>query len=352
MVTPTALGARVNPGFAPLLAAIRRNCDIADARHAQDMTLCNYLLAMREYFRWETGLAPDAVPDRPAVGAWIATREARWEELADAPFGTLPLDGCRCDPFDEAAVNAVLGPAGWIYGAARGSRGRCHFFVGRRVARSEREGIAVVEVGEEIARDIHAAPAAYRDGTITLRHDAFERWLWASAEGWDRARDDGPMRAALSAYGFREDPRGAISRMASAQRETLLLHEVGEHRAGLTLGPAWEAWFDAIDDSRDERLARAVRDLLADCLVTLPALAERRDEASLHFWFATFGGLRRALFPGLAEGYRHRGTRDGWPALAETARRAAGHWAAAARELADGRCFDSAEAAVEGLRFG
>jgi hypothetical protein len=55
---------------------------------------------------------------------------------------------------------------------------------------------------------------------------------------------------------------------------------------------------------RPELLARAVRDNLADCLVTLPALAERENMASLHFWFANFDGMRRELFPWLVDAYQ------------------------------------------------
>ena len=56
-------------------------------------------------------------------------------------------------------------------------------------------------------------------------------------------------------------------------------------------------------DKRAELLARAVKDNLADCLVTLPGLLQRRAGDSLHFWFSTFDGMRRELFPLLVEAY-------------------------------------------------
>lgn len=333
-----------------LAAAVRRNCDVADARHAQDMSLCQYLLAMREHFRWETGLPPGQAPDRTAVGAWIAAREARWEELAPRPFEPLAFDGRTFDAFNERAVNAALAPAGWVYGAARGPLGRPHFFLGRLAAAYERHGLRVVEVGEEIARDLLAAPAAFRDGAVVLRRDAFARWLWTSAEGWDGARGEGAMRATLAAYGWRDDRARAIARMAEEQRETLLLHELGEHRAGLDLGESWDSWFGTLEDARAERLARAVRDLLADCLVTLPALLDRRDEASLHFWFATFAGLRRALFPRLVDAYDRRDA-SGWDGLARACAAGAGHWRESARRLVTEPALAIAEGAADRLRL-
>ena len=39
-----------------LLEAVQTNCHIADARHAQDLSLCTFLLQMREFHRWERGL--------------------------------------------------------------------------------------------------------------------------------------------------------------------------------------------------------------------------------------------------------------------------------------------------------
>ncbi len=54
----------VSPGERARLArAVQTNCDIADAHHAADMTLCVYLLQMREYFRWERRAALDALND-------------------------------------------------------------------------------------------------------------------------------------------------------------------------------------------------------------------------------------------------------------------------------------------------
>jgi len=49
---------------------------------------------------------------------------------------------------------------------------------------------------------------------------------------------------------------------------------------------------------------------LADCLVTLPGLLRRGATDSLHFWFSTFDGLRRELFPRLVEAYSRVGAGD------------------------------------------
>jgi hypothetical protein len=323
----------VTPALERLARAVQANCDRSDARHAQDMSLCNYLLAMREYYRWESGLPLAAEPSRASVRDWIARRETRWLEIADEPLEPLPLDDGPADPFATEAVNTHLLPQGWVYGAARGPFGKPHFFLGRLAGGSRRGAVHVIEVGREVARDIDAAPAALVGNTIVLRGDAFERWLWSSAEAWGQGHEAGAMRAALAAYGYENDRADALARMAGEQRETLLLHELGEHAAGIALGPGWDDYFGRLRDRRTEILARAVRDLLADCLVTLPAIVERRSKNAAHFWFATFGGMRRTLFPRLHTAYLALQDVADWSALEAAIDEGREHWERTARQL-------------------
>ncbi len=319
--------------LAPLLAAVQSNCHLSDARHAQELTLCTYLLAMREYYRWEHDLPPEAAAPRADVSRWIAEREALWDSLAQSEWSKVPLAGGEADPFDVDAVNAELVPAGYLYGAGRGRFGKPHFFLARLARRERRDGVEILEAGCEYVRDLDAAPAMLQGETIVLRREAFERWLWLRAETWETRAAEDDMAAALEAYGYRRERGAALERMAEAERETLILHELGELAAGRLLGEVWERFMDDLDDRRVEITARAVRDLLADTLVTLPTLIERDAIASLHFWFATFSGLRRELFPrlpgrpggvecGRGRGNAARRRRFGPPSLAA---RRAGH---------------------------
>jgi hypothetical protein len=320
--------------FAPILAAVQANCHLSDARHAQDLTLCNYLLAMREYYRWEHDVPLDAAPPRAEVARWIAEREALWDGLAGADWSPLPLPSGEADPFDADAVNAQLVPAGLLYGAGRGRFGKPHFFLARLASRERREGVEILEAGCEYARDLDAAPAVLQGETIVLRREAFQRWLWLSAEAWESRTAEGPMAAALAAYGFAAERAPALARMAEAERETLILHELGELEAGRLLGEGWERLMAQADDRRLEITARAVRDLLADTLVTLPALVERGAAPSLHFWFATFSGLRRELFPRLAAAHGDWQAGAGTGRLLEAVESGRAHWLRVAREMA------------------
>jgi hypothetical protein len=121
--------------------------------------------------------------------------------------------------------------------------------------------------------------------------------------------------------------------MAATEGETLILHEIGEGMAEPLLGPAWREMLGGLSERRAELLARAVRDNLADCLSTLPALLERDAVPSLHFYFANFEGLRRSLFPRLWSAYA------AWRKTGEEAdlrlacRDGQAHWQEAAQRL-------------------
>ena len=88
---PSPGGPSVTPDLDRLVDAVRTNCHISDARHARDMTMCTYLLEMRELYRWERGIAFGAPMPQADVGAWMTQREALWSSLEEAAHVPLPL---------------------------------------------------------------------------------------------------------------------------------------------------------------------------------------------------------------------------------------------------------------------
>lgn len=316
-----------------LVEAVRTNCHIADARHARDMSMCNYLLGMRELYRWENGIPLAQTLPQGALGAWLSEREAHWEGLENRDFSPVFVAGAHYDPFDIVAINAALEPHALVYGAGYGRFGTPHFFLGDLLQRERRNGLTVLISGCELARDLHAAPAALRDGAIFLRQDALRRWLWEKMEIWGVRKADGALRSALECYDFAGDSDAALGRMAVRETETLILHEIGESMADPLLGPAWPEMLAAFTDRRAEILARAVRDNLADCLSTLPALLERDARCSLHFYFANFEGMRSALFPSLTGAYRSWRDSDRSDALHDAVRTGRHHWSELAMRI-------------------
>ena len=316
-----------------LIDTVQRNCHVTDARHARGMTLCVYLLEMREFFRWEQGIPLGATTPRSEVGPWLSEREALWETLEDAAFADIPLDDASVDPFDVAAINRRLLPEGLIYGAGIGRFHKPHFFLGRLSRDITENGARVLVCGCEYARDLTAIPAALQGDTIIVRQEALRQWLWEKAEAWSLKRQAGAMQSTLAAYGYFEDASAALERMTEGETETLILHEQGEFLAGRRLGPEWEIMLSGLKRKRAELLLRAVRDNWADCLNTLPRLLERDADASLHFWFSNFDGMRRELFPQLLAAYAEWSERGRREPLEQAVVRGAAHWGGVAGQL-------------------
>jgi hypothetical protein len=313
--------------------AVQRNCDIADARHAREATMCTYLLQMRELYGWEQGLALEAQPARAEVSRWLTEREAAWSALEEEDYGPLPLGGHGYAPFDAAALNRELLARGLVYGAGYGRFHRPHFFLAELAGDGMREGVRVLVAGRELARDISAIPAALQGETIFVRRDALRRWLWEKVEFWRARRPAGALASALEHWGLAAGDDAAFERMVDAEIETLVLHELGEARAGARLGAAWEEMLAGLADRRLEILARAVRDNLADCLSTLPALLERDARGSLHFWFSQLDGMRREIFPALGSAYASWRESGRAAALTDAIGAGAAHWERVARQF-------------------
>ncbi len=325
---------RLTPELRRLVAGVQRNCDIADAQYAGNATLCIYLLEMREFYRWEQGLGPNAALDRQAVGDWVVAREQHWQELEDAELTPLLLDGIAHDPFDEDAINRRLAAHGLAYGAGYGRGGRPVFFLGQLWQREDFDGYRIHVIGDELARDLVAPPAMSREGRIFVRRESVRRMVLEATEAWQfRGQPEDGMGRALRAYGHDPDRDPAFERVVEGELEAAVWHEVGEVLAGDFLGPDWQECMAEVLGTRSERVLRAVRDHLADMLVTLPALLSGPATGALHFYFANLGGMRAALFPQLREAYEDA-VREGSPEpikrLVVPARE---HWLATARRL-------------------
>ena len=317
----------------PFLDAVQHNCDVSDAQYAGSYTLCVYLMHMREYFRWERQLEPDAVLRADEVGNWVQKRENYWDTLEDASYRPLPLPGQWVDAFDVAAVNAWLVPLGYGYSAGIGRFGKPIFFVGHLTALESGEGYRLLCTGSEQAREIIAPVAMTRGNTIWIRRESLRRVLWEMIEEWRWKKPRNAMFRTLESYGFTDDAQGALERMVEAFSETAILHELGERVCGQQLGSDWEDMLSSTDDQATEALIRAVRDHLADCFMVLPALLAQEERAPLHFYFATMTGLRRQLFPALVDAYEESLFGNNISQLKQVVRQGTKHWLDSAAQM-------------------
>ena len=100
-----------------IAAQINRNCNISDAKHAGNYSICGLALRLRDLFKWEKGLKPWEEKDSAEVLEWIGNKEEHWERIAEQNYQKL-LIGENCyEPFDIDNINAVLKPLGLFYGA-------------------------------------------------------------------------------------------------------------------------------------------------------------------------------------------------------------------------------------------
>lgn len=290
--------------FGELVNTVQRNCHISDARYAGDYTLCVFLLKMRELYRWENEIPFTGALPKDEVGEWLKQREQMWDSMETSNFEPLPLEHLQSDPFDSDTINDELVPQGYVYSGGYGRFNKPHFFLGDLTRREHRDGLTVYVSSCEYARDLVAPPAMIQDQVIYVRQESLRRFIWEKIEEYRWNPVNTAMTAALHAYRVDGDELAGLDRMVNGETETLILHEVGEGRAGRLLGENWHPMLAALARSKAEIMARAVRDLLADCLETLPSLTARADAAALHFYFANFGGMRRFLAPELVAAYR------------------------------------------------
>ncbi|VAW72640.1 hypothetical protein MNBD_GAMMA15-1578 [hydrothermal vent metagenome] len=321
-------------------STIQHNCHIADARFASDYTLCVYLLKMREYFRWEKHLPYGASISNEDIGSWLTSREDFWETLEDESFQPVVIEGQSYDPFDSDAINDALRPDHLLYSAGYGNKSKPLFMLARLADTLDLKGNSVYITTKEYARDLTAPPAMSLGGKIFIRQESLRRMLWERYEEWRWNHLDNAMARALNHYDFEADLDTALDEMTLIETDTLILHEVGEIEAGKRLGTVWEEMLSSFPRSRLELMARAVRDHLADALSTLPALLEKDNPASLHFYFGNLSGMRKQIYPALLQTYKHWvecGNRDSLQQQVEAGRQ---HWLQVAGELVrlhDGR---------------
>ena len=316
-----------------LAGVVQHNCDISDARYAGDYGLCTFLLKMREYYRWENELPFARSLPKDELGDWLLAREQSWDGIETAEFAPLPLARGEIDPFDADSANQELLSHGCVYSAGYGRFHKPVFFLGRLLRVEERAGFTIIVSSCEYARELAAPPAMLQGRTIFLRQESVRRFLWEKIEEWQWKRQGSAMARALAGYDFVAGTDVALQRMADDQMETMILHELGEAAAGDLLGEAWREMAVVVARTPAEPVTRAVRDLLADCLSTLPALLERADLPALHFYFATFDAPRRQLFPEAVDAYEHFLRHNTLERLQRVACDGKVRWLAAARAL-------------------
>ena len=316
-----------------LCETVQKNCDISDAHHAANYTLCVYLLKMREYYRWENGYSYDDVLPKEDVGNWVQARESLWEEIENDSFIPLIIDGKEYDPFDTENINKVLAPKGYVYSSGLGVRSAPHFFLGKLEEKEVYNDFTMYVSADECARDLTAPPAMTQGDNVFIRREALRRFLWEKFTEWQWHKYENAMSRALSFYDFNKNVDHALDQITENELEAVTLHEIGEFIATKELGKEWREMILDLPRSRAEYSARAVKDLLADCLSTLPGLIENYNPASLHFYSANLAGIRKELFPSFQVAYQTWADTDDIKPMKTLVAKGAQHWAQLAKKM-------------------
>ena len=183
-----------------LIESVKYNCDLSDAEHAGDYSLCVYLMHMREYFRWEQNLPYDAKLDAGMVGEWVSAREQYWDTLEGQSYRKISLPTGEVDAFDIEQINSWLVPQGYGYSAGIGRFDKPVFSLGRLTTFEQGDGYELFYTGEEVVRELIAPPAMTRGTTIWIRQEALRRVLWEMIEEWRWKKPKNAMARTLAGY--------------------------------------------------------------------------------------------------------------------------------------------------------
>jgi len=282
---------------------VQHNCHISDATHAGNYTLCIYLLKMREYYRWEHALGFNDRIENDSIGKWLTERESLWETLEESPLTKLAIGDEEFEPFDIDRINGVLQKDNLVYSAGYILRGKPHFFLADIEQKHDHDEYQIIVSGKEYARELSAPPALSQGSTIFIRSESLRRTVWEKVEESLWNSQQSPLVRAIGCYDFKNKLQQSLQLMCDREIDTLVAHEIGEIAAGKQLGETWQQMISAANHPPLELMLRAIRDNLADCLMTIPNIIENLEPARLHFFIANIGNMRKALFPALRDAY-------------------------------------------------
>ena len=287
-------------------SAVQFNCDVADANFAGNYTMCTYLLKMRELYRWAQSIDQAEKLQTSSIAKWVSAKEQYWETLEDEEFRQIPVDNHSYDPFDIDAINRAIRPHGLVYSAGYSRSCRPEFYLGALDKVEQYDSYDVMISGREYARDLSASVAMTQGEHVYVRQESIRRMLWEQIEAWRwRRSPEGALASALTQFPLESDPAYTLDELLKVQIEYVINHEIGEVAAAELLGEQWQEMLVEHSGTRLEIIARAIRDHLADAIITLPALMYSANATAIHLYFANLNALRETLFPQLLDVYKH-----------------------------------------------
>ncbi len=307
-----------------LTRQVLHNCDISDAYHAGLYSICGLALRLRDLYKWEKQLPPWEERDSSEILDWIEAKETRWEAFAENQYAPLYLCGKNYDPFDSGGVNAILEPHKIYYGAGYAHSLKPTFFLAVVESKTHADGYQIYTLGRELARDLLTIPAMSQNGSVLLRQESANLFLWDKIFYIKKS-----SRAALN-YGLErlgitaKNPsalRQYLPEIFAAVKDTYIYHELGEIQDTTFDRHRWREMVAAFPFSPVEFIARALKDLLADTneYGTLRHIIQQRQTAGLAFYVAFIDGLVKEFFPEISIAFREFVASGDWRLIEQAA---------------------------------
>lgn len=300
----------MHPDIVALQQQVQHNCHISDANFSGAFSLCGLLLRLRDLYKWEAGLQPWEEPEQQMLMAWIEQREDLWLQLEGQECRSLRMAGETIAPFEADPVNTIIASHGLLYGAGCVIGMKPSFHLARPVHSVQCEGLWVHTVEQELARDIFTTPVMRQGDHITARRQAMASLLWDMILE-QRASVAPALNYALSGHGL--DPekllhapktfQGPFRRMARAELDVLVHHEIGEASEDVFPLDLWHQMVEAHKQTLVEVFLRSVKDLLADTHPRglLGHIISARKMHSLALYLAMMRPIAKALFPEMGQ---------------------------------------------------
>ena len=291
-----------------LVRQVRYNCDVSDARHAGSYSLCGLALRLRDLYKWHHRFSPWTEGEAADVARWIGEKESLWETLAETALKDIAIDGARFDAFETETINRQLEPSGHFYGAGYAYGLKPSFFLARRLQEQVVEGVSVILLGRELARDLLTLPALVQGQTVLVRTEAAALYLWDQMIYIKKSGRPALLYAlnALGADDLASDTlRRRLPQLLDAQQGIFVHHEIGEMCDDTFDTDLWRQMVSQFSQTPLELYARALKDLLADThgLGPLPHIVAERNTVALGLYAAFLDGLQRTLFPQLRRAF-------------------------------------------------
>ena len=316
--------------------AVQFNCDVADANFAGNYTMCTYLLKMRELYRWAQSIDQSEKLKTASVSEWVSEKEVYWESLENEQFRGIPVGDDEFDPFSVEQINQMIREHGLVYSAGYSRGCRPEFYLGSLDQIEHYDSYDVMISGHEYARDLSASVAMTQGEFVYVRQESIRRMLWEQIEAWRWRRSPaGALANALSQFPLDSDPAYTLEQLLKVQIEYVINHEIGEVAASGLLGEDWKKMMMQHSGTRLEFIARAIKDHLADAMITLPALIYSGNATAIHLYFANLQAIRETLFPQLVNAYSDWCDTGSFDHFKRLIRPSQEHWAAQAERLLD-----------------